>query len=120
MHQNFYFASHTSIISNHSLMTPTKESLEFEIAQLESTLSDLQTQRKETEAKLKYVPFYLWFRWQCRNSTDSAAAVQRHIRLLHEYNEIRDVALNFVGKIAEKERCRAIDVLKEYDMDEKD
>ena len=57
-----------------------------------------------------------WF----RNSTDPAKAVQRHIKLLHEYNEIRDVALNFVGKIAEKERCRAIDVLKDYDMDEKD
>jgi len=51
---------------------------------------------------------------------DPAAAVKRHIKLLHDYNEIRDVALNFVGKIAEKERCRAIDVLKEYDLDEKD
>jgi DNA repair protein Swi5/Sae3 len=51
---------------------------------------------------------------------DPAAVVKRHIRLLHDYNEIRDVALNFVGKIAEKERCRAIDVLKEYDMDETD
>jgi DNA repair protein Swi5/Sae3 len=55
-----------------------------------------------------------------RNPTDPAAAVKRHIKLLHEYNEIRDAALEFVGKIAEKEQCRAIDVLKEYDMDEKD
>lgn len=55
-----------------------------------------------------------------RNSKDPAAAVRRHIRLLHEYNEIRDVALNFVGKIAEKERCRTIDVLRDYGMDEKD
>jgi DNA repair protein Swi5/Sae3 len=46
--------------------------------------------------------------------------VKRHIQLIHDYNEIRDVALNFAGKIAEKERCRTIDVLKEYDMDEKD
>jgi DNA repair protein Swi5/Sae3 len=46
--------------------------------------------------------------------------VKRHIKLLHDYNEIRDAALEFVGKIAEKEQCRAIDVLKEYDMDEKD
>jgi len=46
--------------------------------------------------------------------------VQRHIKLLHEYNEIRDVALSFAGKIAEKEQCRTIDVLKEYGMNEKD
>jgi DNA repair protein Swi5/Sae3 len=49
-----------------------------------------------------------------------AAAVKRHIKLLHDYNEIRDVALDFVGKIAEKEQCRAIDVLKEFDMEEND
>ena len=53
-------------------------------------------------------------------ATDAAAAVQIHIKLLHEYNEIRDMALNFAGKIAEKERCRTIDVLREYDMDETD
>jgi DNA repair protein Swi5/Sae3 len=55
-----------------------------------------------------------------RNSTEPAAAVQRHIRLLRDYNAIRDVALSFAGKIAEKERCRAADILKEYDMDEDD
>ena len=97
-------------------MTPSKEALESEITELESTLASLQTQRKETEAKLKCRPSRL-FGWWCRNSTDPDAAVRRHIKLLHDYNEIRDVALNFVGKIAEKERCRAIDVLKEYDMD---
>jgi DNA repair protein Swi5/Sae3 len=52
-----------------------------------------------------------------RTSIDPATAVKRHIKLLHEYNEIRDVALNFVGKIAEKEQCRTIDILKDYDMD---
>ena len=46
--------------------------------------------------------------------------MRRHIKLLHEYNEIRDVALSFAGKIAEKDQCRTIDVLKEYEMDEKD
>ena len=30
------------------------------------------------------------------------------------------MALNFAGKIAEKERCRTIDVLREYDIDETD
>ena len=56
----------------------------------------------------------------CRGTTDAALAVQQHIKLLHDYNEIRDIALNFVGKIAETERCRALDVLKEYNMDETD
>ena len=99
-------------------MTPSKEALESDIKDLESTLAALQSQRKHTEAKLKYFPCQCG--WPCRNSSDPAAAVQRHIRLLHNYNEIRDVALNFVGKIAEKEQCRAIDVLREYDMDETD
>lgn len=99
-------------------MTPSKEALESEIKDLESTLATLQSQRKDAEAKLKYIPANL--SQPSRNSSDPAAAVQRHIRLLHDYNEIRDVALNFVGKIAEKQRCRAIDVLKEYDMDETD
>lgn len=55
-----------------------------------------------------------------RNSMNPEETVQRHIKLLHEYNEIRDVALSFAGKIAEKEQCRTIDVLKEYGMNEKD
>lgn len=55
-----------------------------------------------------------------RKTTIPSVAVKRHVELLHTYNEIRDVALNFVGKIAEKEQCRAIDVLKQYGMDEKD
>ena len=97
-----------------------QETLETEIKQLESTFAVLQTQRKETEVKLKYSARLVPFDLHCRNSEDPSLTVNRHIRLLHDYNEIRDVALNFVGKIAEKERCRSVDILKEYGMDETD
>ena len=46
--------------------------------------------------------------------------VDRHVDLLHEFNEIRDVALQFIGKIAEKDGVPVADVLKRYDMDETD
>ena len=101
-------------------MSPTKESLEQEIKDLEATLVTLQTKRTQVESKLKYRTFVNVQLMKRDTNGDPAAAVKRHIKLLHDYNEIRDVALNFVGKIAEKERCRAIDVLKEYDLDEKD
>ncbi len=37
-------------------MTPSKEALESDIKDLESTLATLQSQRKDTEAKLKFFP----------------------------------------------------------------
>ena len=45
----------------------------------------------------------------CRN--DPQKILDRHIKLLHDYNEIKDLALNFAGKIAEKERTTIADVL---------
>ena len=100
-----------------SNVTPSKEELEAEIKDLEATLVTLQEQRKETEGKLKY---HLSVSWLMRNTTNPEEAVRRHIKLLHEYNEIRDVALNFAGKLAEGEQRRTIDVLEEYGMTAKD
>ena len=78
------------------------------------------TKRRRSKTQVTTVPPRDCVANRERNSKDPAAAVRRHIRLLHDYNEIRDVALNFVGKIAEKERCRTIDVLRDYGMDERD
>jgi DNA repair protein Swi5/Sae3 len=51
---------------------------------------------------------------------DPTATVQRHIRLLHEYNEIKDVGQGLMGIIAEARGVRQVDVEKEFGVGEKD
>jgi DNA repair protein Swi5/Sae3 len=46
--------------------------------------------------------------------------VKRHIRLLHEYNEIKDVAQGLMGLIAEARGVRQVDVQREYGVKEQD
>lgn len=51
---------------------------------------------------------------------DPTAIVNRHIRLLHEYNEIKDVGQGLLGLIAESRGVRYVDVQKEFEVAEKD
>lgn len=46
--------------------------------------------------------------------------VKRHICLLHDYNEIKDVAQGLMGLIAEARGVRQIEVQMEFGADEKD
>lgn len=46
--------------------------------------------------------------------------VKRHIRLLHEYNEIKDIAQGLMGLIAEARGVRHVDVQREYGVKEQD
>ncbi|WEW56632.1 hypothetical protein PRK78_002080 [Emydomyces testavorans] len=45
---------------------------------------------------------------------DPASIVKRHIRLLHEYNEIKDVGQGLLGLIAEGRGVRYVDVQREF------
>lgn len=45
---------------------------------------------------------------------DPNTTVRRHIHLLHEYNDIKDVALGLLNMIAEDRRVRLIEVHKDY------
>ncbi|EEP79542.1 predicted protein [Uncinocarpus reesii 1704] len=45
---------------------------------------------------------------------DPATIVKRHIRLLHEYNEIKDIGQGLLGLIAERRAVRYVDVQKEF------
>jgi DNA repair protein Swi5/Sae3 len=47
-------------------------------------------------------------------SQEPSAIVQRHIRLLHQYNEIKDIGQGLMGLIAEARGVRYADVQKEY------
>ena len=51
---------------------------------------------------------------------DPSITVKRHIRLLHDYNEIKDVAQGLMGLIAEARGVRQIEVQREFGAGEKD
>lgn len=53
-------------------------------------------------------------------SADAAATVRDHIKLLHEYNEIKDVGLGLLGMIAEQRGARMKEVMEEFGLGDKD
>lgn len=46
--------------------------------------------------------------------------MDRHIQLLHQYNEIKDVGQGLMGLIADAKGVRAVDVYKEFGVKEAD
>ncbi|KAL6236639.1 DNA repair protein [Aspergillus navahoensis] len=51
---------------------------------------------------------------------DPSETVKRHIRLLHEYNEIKDIGQGLMGLIADARGVRQVDVQREFGADVKD
>jgi DNA repair protein Swi5/Sae3 len=51
---------------------------------------------------------------------DADAIVRRHIRLLHDYNEIKDVGQGLMGLIADARGIRHVDVQAEFGIGSKD
>ena len=45
---------------------------------------------------------------------DPNIIVRRHIRLLHEYNEIKDIGQGLMGLIADAQGLRQVDVQNQY------
>ncbi|KAL2854717.1 Swi5-domain-containing protein [Aspergillus pseudodeflectus] len=72
---------------------------------LESQVAAIESQVAEIRAKLK---------------NDPSETVKRHIRLLHEYNEIKDVGQGLIGLIADARGMRQVDVEREFGVCEKD
>lgn len=54
----------------------------------------------------------------CRH--DPNATVRRHIQLLHDYNEIKDVGQGLMGIIADTRGVRQVEVENEFGINEKD
>ncbi len=46
--------------------------------------------------------------------------VTKHIRLLHQYNSIRDIGTGLMGLIAERKGERMVDVYQEFGVDVRD
>ena len=57
--------------------------------------------------------------FKCRGS-DPNAIVQRHIKLLHQYNEIKDIGMGLFGLIADRRGVRVKDVFEEFGVSEDD
>ncbi|EEA24500.1 hypothetical protein TMatcc_007606 [Talaromyces marneffei ATCC 18224] len=81
-------------------------SLQSTITNLENQIVSLQTQIQEATSKLR--------------SPTPSQTVRDHIRLLHDYNEIRDIGQGLLGLIAEKRGVRYKDVLEEFGVDADD
>ncbi|KAL4819491.1 Swi5-domain-containing protein [Aspergillus spinulosporus] len=80
-------------------------SLRASITALESQSAQLEAQIAEIRAKLK---------------NDPSETVKRHIQLLHEYNEIKDIGQGLMGLIADARGVRQVEVQKEFGLSLKD
>ncbi|MCJ1466073.1 hypothetical protein MMC07_004692 [Pseudocyphellaria aurata] len=78
-----------------------KANLEAKIAALESRIADVQAQEQEIRTKLK-------------SPLPAATTVQRHIQLLHAYNETRDLATGLMGILADNRGVRACDIHAQF------
>lgn len=54
----------------------------------------------------------------CRENP--TVTVKHHIRLLHEYNEIKDVGQGLMGLIADARGIRVVEVQREFGVDGRD
>ncbi|EAW12517.1 SWI5/SAE3 family protein [Aspergillus clavatus NRRL 1] len=81
------------------------KALQASIADIQSQTAQLEAQIAETKAKLK---------------NDPSMTVKHHIRLLHEYNEIKDVGQGLLGLIADARGMRQIDVQREFGLGDRD
>ncbi|KAL1957648.1 hypothetical protein VTO42DRAFT_5625 [Malbranchea cinnamomea] len=125
--QNSRDATHPPVVSesNHSPSTMSSlscehatiqdkkiKSLEANIDRLKSQISETETQLAEARRKLDAIT--------ASNPAAADAIVKRHIRLLHQYNEIKDIGQGLMGLIAEARGVRHVDVQAEFGMGSKD
>ncbi|KAI9374168.1 DUF1337 domain protein [Aspergillus egyptiacus] len=93
--------------------TPAQDSRRDEkIAVLRASIINLQSQTAQLESQIAEI--------KAKLKNDPSATVKRHIRLLHEYNEIKDIGQGLMGLIADARGVRQVDVQKEFGLDEKD
>ncbi|KAL4928723.1 SWI5/SAE3 family protein [Aspergillus undulatus] len=79
---------------------------------LRTSITDLETQASLLEAQIADI--------RAKLKNDPSETVKRHIRLLHEYNEIKDIGQGLMGLIAEARGVRQVDVQREFGVGVKD
>ncbi|KAJ5474876.1 hypothetical protein N7475_004442 [Penicillium sp. IBT 31633x] len=96
-------------------MDPVKEAKTHQdkrLSALQVSITSLETKHAELESELASVTSKL--------KSDPDATVQRHIRLLHDYNEIKDVGQGLMGIIADAKGVRQVEVEKDFGVGDKD
>ncbi|KAF3406862.1 Mating-type switching protein swi5 [Talaromyces pinophilus] len=102
-------SSKDSDMDHHAVQRNDKTiSLQSTITTLENQIIALQSQLQELTSKLR------------SPNTTPSQTVQNHIRLLHDYNEIRDIGQGLLGLIAERRGVRYKDVLEDFGVDADD
>jgi DNA repair protein Swi5/Sae3 len=81
------------------------KALQASIADLHSQTAQVEAQIAEIKGKLKH---------------DPSTTVKRHIRLLHEYNEIKDIGQGLMGLIADARGMRQVDVQRDFGVGDRD
>lgn len=66
------------------------------------------------------LPFFDFPTYACSRTKDGQATVKAHIKLLHDYNEIRDVGQGIMGIIADSRGVRVKQVYQDFDVGEGD
>ncbi|KAL2787333.1 DUF1337 domain protein [Aspergillus keveii] len=79
---------------------------------LRASNKDLESQVAEIESQVAGI--------RAKLQNDPSETVKRHIRLLHEYNEIKDAGQGLIGLIADARGMRQADVEREFGVGEKD
>lgn len=102
------------LTSSENGQNPSPEQLQRErkVKTLQASIDDLQSQTQQLEGEIAEV--------KAKLKNDPSITVKHHIRLLHDYNEIKDVAQGLMGLIAEARGVRQIEVQREFGADEKD
>ncbi|PUU83269.1 DNA repair protein [Tuber borchii] len=81
-------------------------SLRKSITSLESQIEQIESEHAEVLARLK--------------DKDAEKTVKGHIRLLHEFNEVRDVGLGLIGMVSENRGTRVQNVMREFGVSPSD
>lgn len=83
------------------------------ITTLEAKIAALNVQIDNTRAKLQHDTARL-------RHPDPTQTVRNHIRLLRQYNDIRDIGTSLMGIIADNRRVEMKRIYTEFDVDQKD
>ncbi|KAK9465998.1 Swi5-domain-containing protein [Lipomyces arxii] len=83
-----------------------EEEIKSRIKEKQEKLAVLQVEYEEYLKKLK--------------CSDPSKTIKRHIKLLKDYNAIRDIGLSLVGMIADTKGARVVDVMPEYGIGPED
>lgn len=90
--------------------SPRVQKLNSQISTLQSQITTTQASLDSTRAKVHSQDPH----------ADPDAIVKEHIRLLHQYNEIKDVGQGLMGLIADARGVRLADIMEEFGVSAED